>query len=302
MEASGIREEDYFPLTFATWRQGEKIYGVNYQMTLWGEMIDEEVLGSSEMPDMETLVDALLALERDGVYFEGWDAGQVLNSFLWGTDSLWGMVDWESRTCDFNTPLFGKLLEAARRHGDDGRKSPEATIMNRRYLECLMDYNRKSEGRVTSGVLFDDGCYVASLPTYTLAINANSPYKEGVWEFIYFLIGEENQSADLTSHLAPVNRKAFELWTQWCIYNLTEVKYENGVAHYPSYYGTDVSEERQAEFIKVLEEARPLPIRTEPIIEIILEEAEDYFNGYKSAEEIGRVVGNRVQLYLDEGK
>ena len=105
----------------------------------------------------------------------------------------------------------------------------------------------------------------------------------------------------MTYHEAPVNRKAFELWTQWCIYELTEMKYVNGVRSFPAYYGTDVSEERQAEYRKVLEEARPLPIRTEPIVEIILEEAEDYFNGYKNAEEISRVVGNRVQLYLNEG-
>lgn len=300
MEASGIREEDYFPLTFATWREGEKIYGVNYRMSLQGEMIDEEILGNTETPDIETLVDALLALESDGVYHRGWGSGQVLNSFLHGTDSLWGMVDWESKTCDFNTPLFGRLLEAARRHGDDGRKSPENTIMNGRYLDCIVDYNRKSEGRVTSGVLFDDGCYAACYPSYTLAINGNSLHKEGAWEFIRFLIEEENQSADLAYHLAPVNRKAFEIWNQWSIYELTEMKYENGVMRYPAYYGTDVSEERQAEYIKVLEEARPLPMRTEPILEIILEEAGSYFNGDKSAEKVSEVINKRVQVYLDE--
>lgn len=45
-----------------------------------------------------------------------------------------------------------------------------------------------------------------------------------------------------------------------------------------------------------------MPVRTAPIIDIILEEAEDYFRGYKNAEEISRIVGNRVQLYLDERK
>lgn len=302
MEAAGIREEDYFPLTFATWRQGENIYSVNSRMSLWGEMIDGEVLGSSEIPDMETLADALLAQEQDGVYFEGWDSGEVLRSFYQGTDSLWGMVDWESGTCDFNTPLFGKLLEAARRHGDDGRKNPESTIVSKRYVDCILDYNRNAEGQVTSGVLFDDGCHLVSFPTYTLAINANSPHKDGAWEFICSLISEEAQTGDMVYHEAPVNRKAYELWTQWSIRQLAEVSYENGVAIYPIYYGTDVSEEKQAALIKEIENAAPLPLRTEPILEIILEEAEDYFRGYKSAEEIRSVVNNRVQLYLNERK
>lgn len=77
---------------------------------------------------------------------------------------------------------------------------------------------------------------------------------------------------------------------------------KQGGRHLPSYYGTDVSEERHEEFLKELESARPMPVRTAPIIDIILEEAEDYFRGYKNAEEISRIVGNRVQLYLDERK
>ena len=38
------------------------------------------------------------------------------------SESFWGMVDWESGSCEFNTPLFGKLLEAAKRYDDNGRK------------------------------------------------------------------------------------------------------------------------------------------------------------------------------------
>ncbi len=302
MAASGIREEDYFPPTFATWRQGDKIYGVNSRISLLGEMIDAEVLGSKEIPDIETLADALLALEKDGVYYEGWGSGQILESFLRGTDSLWGMVDWENGTCNFHTPLFGKLLEAARRHCDDGRKNPESTMVTRRYIDCLLDYGRNSEGKVTCGVLFDDGCYVASLPSFTLAVNAKSPHKDGAWAFILSLISEEAQLQDMEYHEVPVNRKAYAEWMDWCIYELTEVKLVNGAHHYPSYYGTDVSEERHEEFLKELESARPMPVRTAPIIDIILEEAEDYFRGYKNAEEISRIVGNRVQLYLDEHK
>ncbi len=64
----------------------------------------------------------------------------------------------------------------------------------------------------------------------------------------------------------------------------------------------DTSEEKQAEFRKGIEEARPLPIRTASILNIILEEAEDYFNGYKSADEISQIINRRVQLYLDESR
>ena len=50
----------------------------------------------------------------------------------------------------------------------------------------------------------------------------------------------------------------------------------------------------------MLEDARPLPIRTAPLLDIIAEEAEYYFDGTKSIEEVTAVIQNRVQLYMDE--
>ena len=54
--------------------------------------------------------------------------------------------------------------------------------------------------------------------------------------------------------------------------------------------------------METLEDARPYPLRTAPILDIISEEAADYFNGSKSAAEVARLVANRVQTYLDEGR
>ena len=43
-------------------------------------------------------------------------------------------------------------------------------------------------------------------------------------------------------------------------------------------------------------------MRPAPLIDIVLQEAEDYFNGSKTIEEVSRTVTNRVQLYLDENR
>lgn len=53
-------------------------------------------------------------------------------------------------------------------------------------------------------------------------------------------------------------------------------------------------------YLKAIEDARPLPLQTAPILEIIQEEAADYFNSIKNAEEVIKVINNRVQLYLNE--
>ena len=54
--------------------------------------------------------------------------------------------------------------------------------------------------------------------------------------------------------------------------------------------------------IDAMENARMLPVRTEPLLDIICEEAAYYFDGSKSVEETAKVTRNRVQLYLDEHK
>ena len=303
MEASGVREEDYFPLAFSVWRQGERIYGINPLVSLQGIRMDEKVLGGREEPDIETLADALLARGGDGVYLRGLDSARLLKLFLEGSENLWGMVDWEKGSCDFSVPLFSKLLEAAGRYGDDGRKNPEACIAENRILFSFYEFDSLAEqegtGKVTSGYLFDDGCHAAMTSANTMVLNANSAHKEGAWEFIRFLLGEEAQTAG-DHPPAPVNRKAFEGWLKQEI--------DKGFMMFTSdgemiqYTKEDATEEKQVEYRKTIEEALPLPLRPAPLIEIILQEAEDYFNGSKTIEEVSRTVTNRVQLYLDENR
>lgn len=310
MEADGIREEDYFPLVFSAWQQGDKIYGTVYRMWVWQRTIQEEVLGSPDTPDMETLVDALLAREGRCLYVSGYEADQVLQEWLKWTESLWGMVDWEQGNCNFDTKLFRKLLEAAARYGDDGRKDPALAVAGENRFQNVFTFSDSAEleakGEVVCGPLFDDGCYANVYSTAILAINANSAKKEGAWELIRFLLGDEIQgvSSDTVSMLigdAPVNREYFREWVECTITKGTRREAGMGYSYVP-YEGITISEKRKAAYIKAIEEARYKPLRTAFILEIILKEAEDYFKGYKSMEEVIEVINNRVQLYLDENK
>lgn len=306
MKASGIREEDYFPFVFASWRQGEHIYSISYCMDVWGEQISEDVLGSREVPDIETLADALLAREGNCLYRSGYDSAAVLKTFLQGTDSLWGMVDWEHGSCDFNTPLFGKLLEAARRYGDDGRKTPDSGVAEELEFDSFFWYNGQADQaaakNVTCGVLFDDGCHPACFSRLNLVLNTHSPNKEAAWEFISYLIGAECLGRDFLFYIPPIHRETFKEWLPAMIARWGIRHYENGLPAISAYFGSDISEQKQAEYINAIEDARPLPTRTAPILTVILEEAQDYFNGSKSAEEVSQVINNRVQLFLDERK
>ncbi len=308
MEKSGVREDDYFPSVFSTWRNGGRIYGINPRLSIVGYKMNADILKGDGEPDIEGLADALLSWEGNAVYMSGKDSRDVLKMFLEGTDTLWGMVDWERGSCDFDGGLFAKILEASKRYGDNGRKGQLPGIAEQRAFWDIFMFDsaeeQEGEGKVTCGVLFDDGCHGAVYSGWTMAVNSNSPNKEGAWEFLRFLLGEE---AQLQKTLMPVSRNGFELWLEkqraqaadgktvsrtWVID--AQTRYEM------TYTEEDLTEEKIAEYRKELEEAKPYPIRTAPILAIILDESENYFNGSRSAAQVSKVVTNRVQLYLDE--
>ena len=58
--------------------------------------------------------------------------------------------------------------------------------------------------------------------------------------------------------------------------------------------------EKLPNFIQMIEDARYLPIRTQPLLDIVCEEAEAYFSGVKSMEEVIAIIENRVNLYINE--
>lgn len=315
MEGSGICEEDYFPFTFDTWRYGSRIYSVSLASPgLAGYCMDSALLGGTEEVDIETLVDALAERSGDAVFLKKYDSQKLLGLLLKGTDTLWGMVDWEKRSCDFSGELFPRILETAKRYGDNDGGEKICVAQAREYLDIfLFDSlaDRQKDGKVICGVLFDDGCHTAVASGSALAINANSPEKAGAWEFLAFLLGEKAQSA---GNGVTASRKAFDIWVERQKEQVADGKKIDRtfatispdgsmvVTGTMTFTEADITEEVIEEYIGMLEDARTCPIRTAPILDIISEEAADYFNGSKSAAEVAGIVANRVQTYLDEGR
>lgn len=242
----------------------------------------------------------------------------LLNLFLSGSETLLGMVDWENGNCNFRSELFQKLLEAAKRFGDDGKSlqesypAEEIDYSNIFFFDSQTDLEKS--GMVQTGTLFDDGCYPAIYSSETLAVNANSSVKEGAWEFISFLLlNQENPSALEDSLFPPIRKDAFDLWIAqqrtkvsdgktWSL-SINMIERDGSLTTIQNQYTEDdIRDEKVKEYKKALEEARPCPLRTDPVLNIILKESEFYFNGSKTAEEVSAVIHNRVQLYLEENR
>lgn len=318
MEQSCIRVEDYFPGAFSGWRYNDKIYGVNFTAEVEGMCIDQELMGEEGISGAEDLINRLLACEEDAVFQRNLNAAGVLRYFLQDSGSLCGMVDFENGTCDFGSELFGKMLEAAKRYGDESGREEWKCLTSRRLYHSFYCFNDSSylskTGQTEIGFLFDDGKSAEMRTNNILAVNASSDKKEGAWEFVSFLLGEEVQSdfgvkeskeapgRGVNMGSFPVSRSAFE---KLCGEHSQVINDGQDTVIESSYYGiktviTGLTQERKEELRTTLEEAQTAPLHTKTVLGIILEEAKEYFSGVKTIEQVRESLENRVQLYLNE--
>ena len=332
MEYSGIYEEDYFPTAFDSFKVNGGIYGVCYQTGTSGFTFQKDVLGGRDIRSLEDLVDALLAYTGEAVYSTSADS--MLWNLIRASDSLAGTVDWESRICDFQGNLFAKLLEVCKFYGnEDYQNKDKYTIMDSivstsHFYGYLNEEQRDMAGEVYLGYFFDEGCYPRADIFQTIHMNSSSENKEGAWALIAWLISEEAQSqknftANKTLRFLPTNVFAFETVMELerketslalVSENGAQTKFHKyitlgGVADWMEVRKMEDEEYRSRFDLKELDAeeireqlyiARFLPIRTEPIQDIILEEAESYFNDERGLGDTCDAIQARVQAYLDE--
>lgn len=307
MEAGGIKEEDYFSTAFQDWRREQEVYGINVGVSIVGQYaIDEAWLTDGKLPDMEELLEKMLAAEEKMYFFQGHTSRRVLEYFLQGSEDFFGILDWEEGTCDFGGELFDKMLRVAERYGysRDNNTAPFLTLW-----KCIgfWEYEQKEqlrkEGRVGLGYCFDDGWHPWASGSDILAVNAASENKEGAWEFISYLLSEEVQfQMTWLDKCYPVNRRAFARLAEREMAEGSAKKVDRGKVYLGGENAKELTEEILEEFMERIEEAESFPIRNKELLNIVLEEADGYFDRTKSKEEVIQVINNRVGLYMKEHK
>ncbi len=300
LEQSGIAIEDYFPAAFAQKENQTYIYGIMPELTGYALWISREVLEDTEGLDIAKIVDALSDYPGNGS-FQNFSPQFILNFFFEGSENFWGMVDYEQGKCDFNTDLFQKILCVAKRYIEQTNKNSPA-ILGFRDTEPLGLFESEEElleqGKNPFGYCFDDGVYPMTNYGAIISINNNSENKEGCWQFMTFLLQEETQRQSLKSYSSlPANRNVF------AERQLLELELSGSMEHISGNHFREYKEctkqdaKEQLEFVESL---HFLPIDTQPVKNIIWDEAKDFFDDVKPMDVIIENINNRVQLYLNE--
>ena len=137
------------------------------------------------------------------------------------------------------------------------------------------------------------------------AINNASKHKDGALDFLSFLLSDEQQRLSFNQKEGfPLQKSVLtKLWEEALQKPYTTDDEYTKTIGYESqgiyYEPRKMKEEEAAIFWEMLN--NPLYYYYyNPIQEIVAEETQPFFDGKKTAEEVAKVIDNRVQIYLYE--
>lgn len=207
-------------------------------------------------------------------------------------------VDWASGKCSFDSPEFIKLLEFAGKIQDSSQNNVGGelsdtyvaayqAVLSIYYITQYRDYyhgNLKLLGLPSSS-----GEYHALIPEVKVGISSASQKKDGAWEFVRTLLTEKHQKS---CTMLPIHKGAFETVMQAAIdgKSVWTWLYENGKAT-----AEDAELTRQ-----LLSSAAYVGNDNQTLENLILEEAQEYFSGARTAQETAERIQSRASIYITE--
>ncbi|MFC4808172.1 ABC transporter substrate-binding protein [Paenibacillus sp. GCM10023250] len=233
-------------------------------------------------------------------------------------------VDEANRKAKFASPAFTGLLQRIKTMFDEGiaeqversaGKGSIATYFQDMPVQSLSDYLYVMDAYEGHAKLYTKphmpelgpGGYFQT--NQTVGINASSPFKEEAWQFIAFLAAEEavtvpadntavNYSiSDISFGGFPISRIAYNKQIEQARKAGTVSTLPNGPADGVTVTADGPQLDQLDDYLTGAVHAVGKPSR---IDEIVSEESEAYFKGQKSAEDVAKLIQNKVALYLNE--
>lgn len=321
-----VNREDYVENALKTYEADGKLYAV---MRCFG--IDTMIGKESDVGDGTSwTLDDVMALmdsrESDVELFEYTTKYSALQMMLAINGDKF--VDEEAGTCNFKDGEFIKILEFANRFPQDvtydqngpsdvekirnGKllllKETVTSVQQYQLYEYKFGEPINMIGYPTSG---ESGTMITPNGT-TVAMNVNSQNKEGVWEFMKFLLDKERQENLQSANAGfPVMKSALEKQFEK---DMTAEYYEDAdgtqkekpKATWTSGMSGEITVEVYASSQEQVDRTREM-IETagaaridSQILSIIIDEAQSYFDGQKKPEDAAGLIQERVQVYINE--
>lgn len=292
-------KDDYVANLLRLYENDGKIYGVTPGFRLETLLGKKENFSDNAGWTVEAMEAMIRRMPEGTVVIDGLEPEGLLRTALFVAMDEY--VNWEERTCSFDSEEFLGLLElAATMDGsfvDDTEESlgKGTLLLDRAYIGSIDDYKSACDNfggaEVTCvGYPSKEGGRSLIYPYLPIAISDSCANKEQAWQFVNSLLDEKFQSKYIVFNF-PIRKSALES------------KFEDAMTLKEGWGNTaeDLPTEEQAEELYgMMDTAYGNNQIDENIWNIIEEEASYYFNNEKTAQEVAAIIQNRVELYLAE--
>lgn len=321
-----LNREDYIENAMKAYELDGKLYAIMRCFgisTVIGKTSDVGSGATWTLDDVFALMDG----KGSGVeLFEYTTKYNALQMMMQTNEDLF--VDEESGECNFEDEEFIKILEFANRFPNEVEYDPNGPSQMEKIRSGELLLLKESVTSVQQYQLYEykfgEPVNLIGYPTTktsgtmiepngtTAAMNVNSKNKEGVWEFFRFLLEEERQENLQSANAGfPVMRSAlekqFEKDMQAEYYeDVDGEKKEKPKGTWTSGSKGEVTvdvyaatKEQTDKMWEMIEMAENHHIDSQ-MLEIIMDEAQSFFDGQKSAQEVAALIQNRMQIYINE--
>jgi len=244
--------------------------------------------------------------------------------------SLDSYVDYTKNEVRFDSADFYKLLEFAKTYGSDEEIVPgpyrdegyagsdyveegsyidEWQLMSSGMLaltranlygaRSVSDY-RFNFGEPVTFVGYPSGSKsgLACTSSQKFAISEESANKDEAWKFVSYFIGEESQNNANIYYDTPILKSALDKQIDKLL-NPPENE-QGGEIIYDYGYGSQITQEDVDQYLALIDSVSMLEGGDSQILAIILEETSAYFKGLKTAEDVSKIIQDRVKTYVSE--
>lgn len=317
---TALSKDDFVGRTLEIYKRGDELYAIPENVSITSLIGKEKLLGGRESWNIQEFEEYVHSLPNERAATLGISKDLMLQIIM--EQYMARFVDWENKLCSFESEEFAELLEFINMYPNEGLdvendmaklvemfRSDEIILYPYGIISAY-DYQLMKalwgEEIVYIGYPSAEGNGIQLVDTGAAYVIAeNSVHKEEMWQIIKYMVTNPKLADSGLPAYQPLFDKACEKAMEK---NMVEAA-DGTVVEAPvlemevegmklEIYAA--TEDDIAMIKELFEKAEPVIASSTIIKNIIQEEAQGYFNGQKTVEDVISVVQNRVSTYLNE--
>jgi len=317
-EDEAFHGEDYVQSVLSLLEVDGKLYRFPMSFSMQGLVGPTRLVGDRSNWTMDEFNEFAGSLPEGAVVFPNQSKEYLMQYCL--SSSMTSYVDYNQSLANFDSPEFCELLEFVKTYGGeeiiikyddpaDGEDETEGYIdtmelMAQGMIAVDFEYVSNVTSMANDKYVFQEPVTYVGFPSSNqsgmvcsinnaISISADCDNPEAAWSFISFCISEKSQKENFMFGGAPIHQgvleeKAYQILNR----PISDLAY--------FYMMTEVTQEDVDQFLALVDSISALSGQDAEIMNIVSEEAQAYYEGAKTAEEVAAIIQNRVGTFVSE--